>query len=389
MSNKIKLPKERKAGEKGQTLIFTLILLSLVSIIMAPLLNFMASGAKTTEQVYNQGAKELYAADAGIRDAMWNIERSSSWLPAEGETTVPQTIPEPVNGKTVTYSITRLLDSIYQPPAYQIQSQSFDPLNSGTTTISCEVTTIDFFETFTENALTSPTSISTKRNAGISGNVQSPLVDGNSDGTINADLENGSVINSDVFGWPQITSRNNPIQLYYLIQVSNLTPFTGPNINLSNGAQRGPLYVDNGDPDETYAIMGSGALSGTIYINGNLIFNNHAQITLGSGNVGQTIFVTGSVTFTMPQSVVSGPGSIISNGYLNFQPNVVNNGQYIYLMSVNSYVNFYGSIAGKTYVNIQPNADSTITWMDSGNLNLNLPGRTDTGIASIESWQIR
>jgi hypothetical protein len=61
--------------ESGQVLIIVLVFLALGSIILLPLLTFTGSGLKAG-MVYESKAAELYAADAGIEDALWNIRYS-------------------------------------------------------------------------------------------------------------------------------------------------------------------------------------------------------------------------------------------------------------------------------------------------------------------------
>jgi hypothetical protein len=51
-----------------------LILLAAAMLIVAPLLGYMASGLTTTRGVYDVKAAELYAADAGLMDAQWQIK---------------------------------------------------------------------------------------------------------------------------------------------------------------------------------------------------------------------------------------------------------------------------------------------------------------------------
>ena len=59
--------------EKGQILILVLILLVLGSLVITPMLAFMATGSKTG-MTYRQNTEELYAADAGIEDGTWQIK---------------------------------------------------------------------------------------------------------------------------------------------------------------------------------------------------------------------------------------------------------------------------------------------------------------------------
>jgi len=64
--------KELGRDEKGQALILVVILMLLGSLIIAPLLGFMSTGL-IVGQVYEVKMKGLYAANAGIEDAMWKL----------------------------------------------------------------------------------------------------------------------------------------------------------------------------------------------------------------------------------------------------------------------------------------------------------------------------
>jgi hypothetical protein len=58
--------------EKGQALVLTLLLLLIGSLIVTPVLGLMGTGVKSG-RVYEQKDNEIYAADAGVEDAMWRI----------------------------------------------------------------------------------------------------------------------------------------------------------------------------------------------------------------------------------------------------------------------------------------------------------------------------
>ena len=74
MFDKIKLlPAKLNKNEKGQTFILVSILLLLGSMLIAPLMAHMSTGVKTST-VYEKKTAALYAADAGIEDALWQIE---------------------------------------------------------------------------------------------------------------------------------------------------------------------------------------------------------------------------------------------------------------------------------------------------------------------------
>jgi len=89
--------------EKGAALILALILLLIGGLISAALLGHMGSGILAGE-VYEKRTAELYAADAGVEDAIWKIKH--------GETPVCPANPEEscysiadINGRNVTVCI--------------------------------------------------------------------------------------------------------------------------------------------------------------------------------------------------------------------------------------------------------------------------------------------
>jgi Tfp pilus assembly protein PilX len=371
----------RPPHHRGAALILALILLALGGLMVVPLLNYVGGGFKNTSQVYTSSTDELYSADAAVREAMWQIQHNAVWLPDVGQTSATQNIAT-LNGKNGNYTVTRLNDSVYTAVAYRIDAHGVTPGNSHTTSITVDVSCIKF-NSFTDNALTSPSSITTKQNDLIQGDVQSPVVDGHSDGTMNATINPPwTVNNSTVIGWPTITALNNPIARYYSHDVANAPLLSGSTIDLSVPADQGPLKASGAG---TYNIQGSGTLHGTLYIDGDLDSPNGSSIDLS----GHTIFVTGNVNI-WPSSEINGPGSIIAMGSINFQPNHTNN-QFIYLMSIQGTINFQpnssfvGSIAGNATIDLQPN--NTISWVTPPG-SLNLPGFTDTGIGTIENWKV-
>ena len=59
--------------EKGAALVMVLILLLISGLIIGPLLSYMGTGL-ITGKVYETRTDELYAADAGVEDAIWKIQ---------------------------------------------------------------------------------------------------------------------------------------------------------------------------------------------------------------------------------------------------------------------------------------------------------------------------
>jgi hypothetical protein len=97
-------------NQRGQALVLVLILLLVAGLIVAPLLQFMGTGIKASITHENK-MDELYAADAGIEDAKWqvksgNIETDNVTFPNYGvykfgpSDIWPYSLSQPVNGIT-------------------------------------------------------------------------------------------------------------------------------------------------------------------------------------------------------------------------------------------------------------------------------------------------
>jgi len=98
--------------EKGQALMLTLLLLLIGSLIVTPVLSFMGTGVKSG-RVYEQKDNEIYAADAGVEDAMWHIRYdtmddllgAAGYSPYDYSTTYPYPYNLFINGENVTVTI--------------------------------------------------------------------------------------------------------------------------------------------------------------------------------------------------------------------------------------------------------------------------------------------
>lgn len=107
----MKLLKEMNKKESGQALILALILLLLGGLIIAPLLAFMSTGLRAG-QMYEGKMDEVYADDAGIEDAIYNIITPTAPYYAdlqdldEGTSTTYQLTD--VNGYSVDVTVTKL-----------------------------------------------------------------------------------------------------------------------------------------------------------------------------------------------------------------------------------------------------------------------------------------
>lgn len=101
--------------QRGQAFNLALILLLLGSAMVPPLLSLSTTALKSDVQ-YADDTRELYAADAGIEDALWQLKYDTmSWLFSEPAydrydyaTTWDYSLDEPINGKDVDVALTNI-----------------------------------------------------------------------------------------------------------------------------------------------------------------------------------------------------------------------------------------------------------------------------------------
>ncbi len=360
--------------EGGQILIIVLAILAFASLAVVPVLKFMDTGLVTTSG-QGEHTRELYAAEAGVRDAFWKIQNVVSGLPKQqSDPPLQYCIAGNLNGESVNVTISRV-DS----ETYRVHSVATQPITNHQTTIDSDLAVasgggVDL-SGFATYALTSPGTITTKSSDTITGNVwvQVPIT---GDASIN-----GTITLAPVTGWPTASQ----LETYFASQVNESSPYSNGTIDVSQPGQSGPLYAQ-GYPNGNYTITGTGNLTGTIYVVGNLSIDNNAHINLN----GQTIFVTGNLS-TSPQSSLAGPGALIALGDITFSPQV--SPSFIFVMSVSGQVNFQpqgdfvGAVCGDTSITLQPNC--TLTWQSPGVGQLGIPGLYNTlSTSAIKTWTI-
>jgi hypothetical protein len=101
--------------EKGQALVLVLVVLLLGSVVVTPLLT-MSAGGLLTSRVYEARSHALYAADAGVEDAVWQIKYDHlaerfidpAYSAFDFNTTWGYDLPTPVNTENVSVTIQNL-----------------------------------------------------------------------------------------------------------------------------------------------------------------------------------------------------------------------------------------------------------------------------------------
>lgn len=119
----------KRAGrqEKGQAFILVLILLLVGGLIIAPLLAFMGTGLKSG-QVFERKTNELYAADSGIEDGIWQIKYDElasltypkAYTPYDYNTQWEFVLDEQINSEAVSGTI----ENVWIPKGYTIPGET-------------------------------------------------------------------------------------------------------------------------------------------------------------------------------------------------------------------------------------------------------------------------
>jgi hypothetical protein len=360
--------------EQGQALIVsTFIVLIFAIFSMGPIMNFMDTGIVTTKNT-ERHTQEIYAAEAGVFDAMWRMIMIEPGVPkGMWDPPLEYSIAGGVNDKSVNVTLSR-----YNSFNFRICSVATDPNTSHQSTVDTDIAIIgvgglDLAE-FAKFAATS--------NGTIDVNHSGVYVDGDvwiPDPTnYSGDPPTGDMVIAPVTDWPTETM----LGTYYSYLVNMDNPYSNSVIDISNPLLSGPLYAQGAG---NYVLTGSGNLTGALYIDGNLYLDQYAHVNLD----GNTIYVTGSLS-THPQSFVGGPGAVIAVGDVSFSPHVAP--AYLLVMSVSGSINFQpngdfiGSVNAGVDITLQPH--SSITWQEPGVGNLDLPG-TYNHIRAIDTWSIK
>jgi hypothetical protein len=376
--------------ETGQTLIMALILLLLGGLIVAPVLSYMRTGL-ASGGVYERKAAELYAADAGVEDAIWKIQHpdEAGYLPCSAGSP-PRTYDiSDVNGKSVDITITCYLDD-ETGRSYGIKS---------TATGDGSGTTIDAY------IFGSPV---VEDYSGILDNVRTSQCDYTLQGPTTVDPPEGEEHGpeGDYDGdWPTAEM----IAAVYWEDVKDTTPYGSATLDVKNYASGfGPLYRDG-----TLDIVSSTKnfttkLNGTVYVTGDTLIGQTGQNFYLDLN-GKTIFVE-SATGAAPEDdpcnppneyalkiggkcTLTGSGCIIVVGGIEFKPGLPGNpDDCIFVMSISgkTYMqpngDFYGTLAGSSEVYIQ---NGEAHWVDSAGMSLDFPTILKTGLSySVASWEV-
>jgi len=408
---------KRLAGEQsGQLFIMVLIFLVFGSLVLGPLLSYIGSGV-LAGRTFETKTEELYAADAGIEDAMWMIYNQDSTIVTEGFFTIIDTPEEPktvyglppynveyveagetkykyqdwveytlvdtVNEKTISVTIVFLTSSVYQ-----IISTATGPEGSTTVEVFTKDVTGDY-SGITDQIITTPGEFDDSPNLTLDYD----------DDPLRAPAEGWTGY------WPDTPEKIDQFCEFFFWDVRNEDPYTSDEIDLSGvNESEGPLYregdmniYNSSNTDATLTLEGTLYITGQTSIgkspkniildlNGNTIFVE-SDLT-GGGDSGTALWIGGNCTLV-------GPGAIVAIGDIYFEPNIESGmTEPIFIMSASGTTtlqpggNFYGAIAGEISVETQPG--TSITYPDDGfdGTGINFPGIISGRFWGMETWNI-
>jgi len=366
-------------GEKGYILILALLVLVVVGLISGPVLSYMVSGLRAGH-VFETGAAELYAADAGVEDAVLRIQlqddevKNLSCGSGNHSLTYPKSGDPPleVNGKNVVVTI-NWTHNTTKSVNYVVESTATS--DGSATRITAYVSGVSKYGDYTGilgQVITAFDQLELPYNPNVI--IDPPVGE-----------EHGPIGDyADIGSWPE----EDEVKDFYGQNVSGARQYTGATtINLKGtNCPPGPIYI-NGVPlsyasglealyiggelmvNNSVNPQATLRLDGTLYVKGNMSIKPTKEVILDLN--GNTIFVEGS--FEIDKSVgVKGPGCIITIGDITFKPGIQAGGtDPVFVMSVSGTthmepsVNFYGCIAGKVLVDIDPSAHVEIRYPDT------------------------
>jgi len=357
--------------ESGKILVMVLVLLVVGGLLLTPLLGLMSTGLMAG-QVYEKKTDELYAADAGVEEAVWKIANPVlAELPHSECRDVPWTrnyTMNDMNDKVVQFTIDYLGNEVY------LITSTATGDAGGTKIEAWVVDAYTDYDAITRNILTSQKRIAYPNNPN---QYSLEYPDGH-----------GPV---EYYGgfWPDLEI----LHKWYWEDVKDGTKYYQDTIIDLQGVDRvqQSLYV-KGD----LRITNSGnkhaklTLRGTLYATGDVLVTN-TDLTVELN--GHAIFTESStkkpdgyafyVKTTSPQgnpAFLKGPGVIAAMGDIYFEPNTIaGDTAPIFIISVDGKTElkpngaFYGAIAGSTEIQLKPG--TSVTYPVGGfPPNLNWPG---------------
>jgi len=308
-------------GEKGFTMVLAVILLLVGGLIVSSLLAYMGNGL-LGGKTYEKRTAELYAADAGVEDAIWKIHHGEVSLCAARPSQPPYYLYD-LNGKTVEVVI-EYVNNVTGSITYRVISTA--ATEGGTyTMVQADVDTKVF--DLLAGALVSMSDITFKSDT-------HPC-------TVMGDVYYVGQINGD---YDQVEGEERQVPLTVFPTEDQIEGFANQFKDEALG----------GDTYEGLKISKDTHFSKPVYVNGNLYIENDVTIELAG-----TIYVEGSIT-AKKDYTVAGSGSIVAVGDIQLSklPNYGIEGDTV-IMSITGDITFKKDATINAFV-FAPNGDFAI-----------------------------
>lgn len=367
-------------NEKGSVLPLVLVLLVVGGLVLAPLLGLMSTGL-VSGQVYERKTDELYAADAGVEDAVWKIQSQVDEVYylycGQGNHTWSYNISN-VNDKAVAVTI-----EYVDPLTYKVISTATGDV--GGTKVTAYVTgASNNYSLITDYIL-----------------ISQHEVDYGGKLVLNYTGDHGPhPYYTDP--WPTQEGLSD----WYWLDVRNEMEYDSDTIDLAGvSAELGPLYRDGGltiknsDKDNVPTLR----LNGTLYITGDTSIgygtSQNFEMTLDLN--GNTLYVESTTSryalYIGENCNIKGPGVLVAIGGVYFKPKAQVNTGPVFILSASGPAllqpsgSFYGAIGGSAEVDVQQGENPGITYPEAGFGDINFPGCTEPKPVyySIYSWEVQ
>jgi hypothetical protein len=350
----VKRIKRKLKGEAGLALPMVLILLVLGGFLVVPTLSLMTTNLNAN-RVVDQANLRLYAADAGVADALWRLNYAGLKPPAGWQ------LPEQINGGTVNVTLSQVSAKLYN-------IVSIATLPGGSTTVEALVS-LGGNPWFFDNAITSANNVTIKPNCVIRGKVVYTNSIDNKGDVIPAPIKDQYVPDR----WPNA----DVVNTFFYNEVSSVGQTSGTrtiNISSTSCKEATPceIPVVNHNGDLTITGDGWAKLTGTVYVTGTLTIDS-VNLNLNK----KTLFAKNNIYVTK-NSYIYGAGCVVAWGNVEFKPGSVaaTSSDYVFILSVNGTVfaapqaQWNGSVAG---YNVEYWPGGTLQWTTPPSDGLDFP----------------
>ena len=306
--------KGKLKNEAGQALPMALIMLVLGGFLVVPTLALMTTNL-TANRTVDTKTSAIYAADAGIQDALWKLGNDVDPFPGGINS---YNLAETLNGMTVTVEKVALVDDLYTLKA---TARLDDEVKA---VITAQAVAGSDYSWLFDQALTSENDVETSNHDIIYGGV----------------LCGGEFIGDDDQVWSGTITEEATVEFpsaqelidYYMSTIDPVANnYTSNSIYISSSyTKANPYMIPPIYRNGSLRIYGNGygKLSGTIYLagasTGQLWIDPGTTIDLNTHTIFSEYYnnCAGDAINFQPNCYIYGPGCIIAIGNINYQPNL-------------------------------------------------------------------